>query len=87
MRIVVSCEYWDSKWSPIVLYAYSSIVLEHGSYKRLVCTVYAQQQLRYNADLALRVVGTSQLLVFVLACLVTSTMLCYFQEVGGMTTL
>ena len=53
----------------------SSIVLGYGSYSKLICSAYAQQQLRYDADYVLCAVATLQLVALVLACLVTSIML------------
>ena len=50
VRIVGFCEFCGSKWTLIVLYACSSIVLRCGSYWKLVHTAYTQQQLHYNVD-------------------------------------
>ena len=40
VRIVGFCESCASKWSPIVVYVYSSILLGRGSYRKLVRTAY-----------------------------------------------
>ena len=61
----------------MVVYVYSPIVLGRGSYRKLVRTVYTQQQLCYDAAQVLRVVATAQLPTLVLGCLVINTMLCY----------
>ena len=63
---MVFCEFLVSKWILIVVFVYSSIVLEHRNYRKLACTVYIYQQLHYNADQVLYMVATSQLLMLIL---------------------
>ena len=63
MGLVVFCAFLGSKWCPIEVYMYSSTMLGRGSYiGKLVCTAYAQQQMRYNAAQVLRPVATLELL-------------------------
>ena len=56
-RIMGFCKFWGYIWGTIVVYVHSSTMLRCGSYKKLVSTTYPQQQLRYDADLVLRVVA------------------------------
>ena len=42
----------------MVVYVFSYIVLEHESYRKLVCIVYAHYQLYYYTDQVLRAVAT-----------------------------
>ena len=67
-------------------------MLGYVSYRKLIHTTYAQQQLGYDTDQVLHLAATLQLLAIVLACLVTSIMFCCFWEfasclVRGMTIL